>query len=76
MRKYTIMDFKEGDHVYFIGGSKRKFMPVIEVNVDKCEVTCSSEDSKGLYQRKNYKPSELGKKEDLSIKVITLGNDF
>lgn len=71
MGKYTINDFKIGDDVYHVSNQKL-IMSVIDVNKNKCEVTCSFVDSNGLYQTRNHLPSELGKKGKPTIRILTL----
>jgi len=71
MGKYTINDFKVGDKVYHLSNYNLT-MVVIEVNKDLNELSCRWVDSKGIVQRLEFMPEELGKYGDRSFSISAI----
>jgi hypothetical protein len=68
MGKYSIQDFSIGDEVYHLS-NKKLLMVVIEINVDLNQVICRWIDSSGKSTSRDFIPQELGKSDDLKIRI-------
>lgn len=71
MAKYSIKDFKIGDKVYHLSNTALK-MVVIGVHEDVNEVECRWLDKNGKIQVLGFLGEELGKDEDLSIRITSI----
>lgn len=71
MAEYTIKDFAIGDQVYHLSNT-RLIMVAIEIHYDIKEVSCRWVDKDGKVQRIEFMAEELGKADDLGIKMSTI----
>lgn len=68
MAQYTINDFQKGDTVYHLSNIKL-MMVAVEINKEMGEISCRWVDKDGKIQCVEFMPEELGKGEDLGLKV-------
>jgi len=68
MSEYTLNDFTIGDKIYHLSNTKI-IMVAIEINNELNEISCRWVDKNGNTQRKEFMPEELGKGDDLGIKI-------
>lgn len=71
MAQYSIKDFKIGDKVYHLSNTILR-MVVIGVHEDVNEVECRWLDKNGKIQVLGFLGEELGKAEDLSIRISSI----
>lgn len=71
MAQYSIKDFKIGDKVYHLSNTTIK-MVAIGVHEDINEVECRWLDKNGKIQVLGFLAEELGKVDDLSIRISSI----